>query len=898
MSDPTVPASGGEKPRLYLIDGYSNIFRAYYAIRGLSSSRGEPTNAVFGFLQMLRKLLRDEDPEYVGVAFDVSSATVRKEKFEGYKAQRKPMPEDLRPQIPWVRQLLEAFRIPILEMEKYEADDVIGTLSHKAVAAGFEVIVVSPDKDLMQLVTDGVSVHHTGRDKRYDPAGVEEDYGVSPSRIVDLLALMGDSSDNVPGVPGIGEKGAQKLIAEFGDLESLLDRASEVQRKSYREGLLNHRAEAELSKELVTIHTDLDLELQPESLVREEPDWETLLELCWRFDFRQVAQELEQDHGAASKPVASARELTTVEELRAALAGLEGRIPVAVVGPADDEPMGLAVAVPTSEDEDGEDEEIRAVFIDFRRSKLRDEVVDLLRGWAADPEVRLIGHDVKEVLRLLGPRADVRCSLADTMLMSYVVRSALRNHDFATVVMDRLHRTPIDPKEAGFEKNEAPMVGDDRLTALAGERVLLPWQMLPGLLTELETQELSAVYDKLEEPLVEVLATLEETGVLLDVDFLAKMSEELAVEIEAVEEELYELAGERINLNSPHQLGEVMFEKLGYPTGKKTSKTRRWSTNAETLEDLAAQGYEMAGGVLKYRELTKLKSTYVDALPEMVDDEGRVHTRFNQAVAATGRLSSAHPNLQNIPIRTELGQRIRRAFRASEGYRLVVADYSQIELRVLAHVAEEETMIEAFDRGEDIHAATAAIVFGGSPLLINAEQRRMAKVINFGIIYGMTSWGLAQNLGIGKSDAQRFIDTYMERYPGVRQYTEQTLEEANETGQVRTMYGRVRQLPDIKSRNWNLREGAKRMAINAPIQGTAADLLKLAMIAVDGRLRRDLPQARFLLTVHDELVLECPDRQVDELRGLVREEMEGVAELKVPLVVEVGSGPTWYDAKD
>ena len=906
MSDAPASSSAGsaseavEKPRLYLIDGYSNIFRAYYAIRGLSSSRGEPTNAVFGFLQMLRKLLRDENPEYVGVAFDVSSKTVRKEKFEDYKANRKPMPEDLRPQIPWIRELLEAYRIPILEMEKYEADDVLGTLSRKAAAEGFEVILVSPDKDLMQLVGDGVSVQHTGRDKRYDPALVEEDYGVPPAKIVDMLALMGDSSDNIPGVPGIGEKGAQKLIAQFGDLDSLLDRADEVKRKSYREGLQNHRAEAELSKELVTIHTDLDLDLEPDSLVRDEPDWESLLELCWRLDFRQVAQELEQDHGAASKPVESAREVTTKDELRDALAGLEGEVPVAVVGADGIEPLGLAVAVVSDGDggDNGEEAGVEAILVDFRRAELRDEVVDLLRGWAGDPDVRLVGHDVKEVLRLLGPRADVRCSLADTMLMSYVARSALRSHDFGAVVMDRLHRTPIEPKEVGLDPKEAPMVGDDRLTAFAGERVLLPWQMLPGLLRELETQGLLTVYDSLEAPLVEVLATLEENGVLLDVDFLAKMSEELGALIEGVEDELYEMAGERINLNSPQQLGQIMFEKLGYPTGKKTSKTRRWSTNAETLEGLAAQGYEMASGVLKYRELTKLKSTYVDALPEMVDGEGRIHTRFNQAVAATGRLSSANPNLQNIPIRTELGQRIRRAFRASDGNRLVVADYSQIELRVLAHVAEEETMIEAFERGDDIHAATAATVFGGSPMLINSEQRRMAKVINFGIIYGMTSWGLAQNLGIGKKDAQRFIDTYMDRYPGVRRYTEQTLEEAYETGQVHTLYGRVRQLPDIKSRNWNLREGAKRMAINAPIQGTAADLLKLAMIAVERRLRHDQPDGRFLLTVHDELVLECPESQVDTLRDLVKDEMEGVAELKVPLVVDVGSGPTWYDAKD
>jgi DNA polymerase-1 len=874
-----------ERPCIYLIDGYSNIFRAFYAIRNLSSSSGEPTNAVFGFLQMLRKLLRDERPSYLGVALDVSSDTVRRDRYEDYKAHRAPMPEDLRPQIPWIRRVIEAYRIPMLELHKYEADDVLGTLAAKAVAAGYRVVLVSPDKDLMQLVGDGVELHHTTRDKRYDAAAVEEDFGVPPERVTDVLALMGDASDNVPGVPGIGEKGAKKLVEEYGSLEELLEHAGEVKRKSYREGLENHRQEALLSKELVTIHTDLPVELDPETLRIEEPDFATLREICWQLDFRSLAKEYEEEGGGdGDREVPPAREVPTAAEWRRLAGGLDGRVHLAVVG--EGEPVGVATL-----DAEGE-----PAYADLRDGTMAEAVLGSLAGWAADPEVEVVGHDVKEVLRLLGPRADVRCRLFDTMLGSYLVRSALRGHDFDAVVQDRLHRSPISAQEAGFARGEVPLAGDSKLLAYAAERVVLPERMAPALRGELEGA-LAEVYERIEEPLVPILADMEETGVLLDVGFLEGMSAELGGEIDSLEQEIYEQAGERFNVNSPQQLGEILFEKLGYPVLKKTRKTKQYSTSAEILEELAARGYPLPELLLRYRELIKLKSTYVDALPALLGDDGRLHTRFNQAVAATGRLSSAHPNLQNIPVRTELGQRIRKAFHADQGHLLVVADYSQIELRVLAHIAGEEAMIEAFRRGEDIHAATAAAVLGVDPQLVNPDQRRMAKVINFGIIYGMSAWGLASRLGIGKQEAQRFIDAYMERYPGVERYTEETLASARETGRVETLYGRERQLPDIRSRNYTLRENAKRMAINARIQGTAADLLKLAMIAVDRRLRRELPDARLLLTVHDELVLEGPEGTAGELGELVREEMSGVAELRVPLEVEVGTGRTWYDAK-
>lgn len=892
-------SSSASRPRLFLIDGTSNVFRAFFAIRNLSTSKGEPTNAVFGFLQMLRKLLKDEEPDHIGIAFDVSADTHRKDKYEDYKANRRPMPDDLRPQLPLIRQVVEAFKIPILEMPKYEADDVLGTLAKKGAEQGFEVILVSPDKDLMQLVDEHVKQMHTGREKVYDVAMVTEDFGVPPSKVIDVLALMGDASDNVPGVPGIGEKGARQLIADYGSLDVLLERAGEVTRKAYREGLQQHREQALLSRELVTIHTDLPIELEPDKLVMEEPDWDKLLELCWRLEFHVVARELEAGRPKKASALPAAIDLASAEEWRERAAGLSGEIAVGLVGDARSGlllPVGLALGTPPAEGEKAEGE-IAIAFADFRRDGLRAAVVESLHGWIADEKVCLVGHDLKEVVRLLGPRPDLSCRLFDTMIASYLLRSEARSHDFAAVVLDRLHTTAMSPGEAGFGSKGDPFPGDHVLLRHAAEQVALPWQLLQTMRRELAEADLTHLSRQIEEPLVPLLATLEDRGVLLDLGYLKEMSGVLQVEVGELELEIYRLAGGELNLNSPQQLGFVLFEKLLLPSKGKTRKTKQYSTDAETLEELAAMGHEMPKKLLRWRELTKLKSTYVDALPAMVDSDNRIHTRFNQAVAATGRLSSAHPNLQNIPIRTELGQRIRKAFRASDGYRLVVADYSQIELRVLAHMADEEVMIDAFRRGEDIHTSTAAAVFGIAPLLVSPDQRRYAKVINFGILYGMSPFGLASRLGIGRKEAEEFISRYLAQYPQVRRFTETTLEEAERDGFVKTLFGRVRRIPDIKSRNWNLREGAKRMAINAPIQGTAADLLKLAMLAVEKYLRREMPEAWLLLTVHDELVLEAPADKAEEVAARVRQEMMQVADLKVPLDVEVGIGDNWYDAK-
>jgi DNA polymerase-1 len=885
------------RPRLYLIDGYSNIFRAFYAIRNLSNSQGKPTNAVYGFVNMLRKLLREEQPELIGVALDVSRRTVRTERYEQYKANRAPMPEDLREQVPWIREALGAYRIPVLEEPNYEADDVLGTLADRAAEAGYDVILVSADKDLMQLVGPHVSLYHTGREKLYDAAGVEEDFGVPPAQVIDVLALMGDAVDNVPGVPGIGEKGARQLIAEHGTLEALLEAAPGIKRKTYREGLEQHADDARMSKELVTIHRDLPIAFEPERLRHDPPDDAALRKLFTELEFFSLLDELGRAGGAE---IAAAAEATTPEAWHQRTAPLGGGVLLAAVG--ESEPMGVAVAAPppaAATGSNGGAPALEPVFADFRRPGMRDAALATLGEWICDAGRELVGHDLKELLRLAGADIACRARLIDTMLISYVLRPAAHGHSLEELAFERLGHKALTAHDAGWGRGQEPPPGDDRLLGYAGERLGLVAATAPAMRDELAAGgELETIYREIEEPLVPVLLAMEETGILLDVPYLQAMSTELGAELAELEEKIYAVAGEPFNIGSPQQLGVILFEKLGYPVIKRTRKTKSYATGAEILEELAARGYPLPDLLLRYRELSKLKSTYVDALPALVAGDGRVHTRFNQAVAATGRLSSANPNLQNIPVRTELGLRIRRAFVAPPGALLLVADYSQIELRVLAHIAGEEALIEAFREGADIHRATAATVFGTVPALVSPEQRRAAKVINFGILYGMSAFGLAQNLKISPKEADKFITAYLDRYPKVRGYVDETLAAAERDGKVSTLYGRVRHLPDIQSKNRMLRENARRMAINARIQGTAADLMKKAMIAVARRLADEAPDARRLLTVHDELVLEVPEAEIEPVGRLVQTEMEGVAELAAPLVVDLGSGRSWYEAKD
>jgi DNA polymerase I len=870
------------RPKLVLIDGYHNIFRAFYAIRELTSSKGEPTNAVYGFVQMLRKLLRDVAPDYVGVALDVSDVTVRTAKFADYKANRAPMPEALVPQIPQIRRAIEAFRIPILELDDYEADDVMGTLARKAAAAGVDVVLVTADKDMFQLVGEGVSLWHSGRNKLYDARAVEEDFGVPPAQVADVLALMGDAVDNVPGVPGIGEKGAKSLIREHGSLEALLARAGEISRKSYREGLEQHREQAILSKDLVTIHTDLPVELHLESLRHDPPDVDALRRLYADLEFRTLLEELGASERVAAPPhelveIERAEELTAVE--------LAGSVHLVLL--PGEEPIALALAGAGGP----------ARLVDLRRDGMRAAASALLARFFADPGIEVVGHDLKEALRLLPRTVPLVARRFDLMLASYLVRTSSHGHPFAEIAFERLGVQPRAEKDAGFDRGQIPALGDARLGDFLAERLGLVERLAADLRAALAASGAERVYREIEEPLTPVLVAMEETGIRLDVGLLRSMSAAMAGELAALEEEIHALAGERFNIQSPQQLGTILFEKLGLPVKRRTQKTKSWSTDADTLEQLAAEGHALPARLLRFRELAKLKSTYVDALPALVGDDGRIHTRFHQAMAATGRISSNRPNLQNIPVRTPEGLRIRHAFRAAEGCALVVADYSQIELRLLAHIAGESAMIDAFAAGEDIHRSTAAAVLGVAPELVTADQRRAAKTINFGLIYGMSAFGLARQLGVTPKEAEQFIAAYFARYGGVQRYMQETLARAEAEGRVETLWGRPRLLPELAHPNRAVRENARRMAINARIQGSAADLLKLAMIAIDRRLRAEAPAARLLLTVHDELVLEAPAEEAVRVAALVRTEMESAARLDVPLVVDTGVGPSWAEAK-
>jgi DNA polymerase-1 len=838
-------------PRLLLVDGHSNLYRAFYAIRApLSAPDGTPTAAAYGFLRMFHKLLRELEPTHVAVAFDAGEETFRTRLDERYKAQRPPMPKDLAVQIPTTQEALEYLGVTVLAVPDVEADDVIGALASQAASAGSEVVIASTDKDLMQLVHDPrVRMWHTRLERLLDEKGVEEVFGVPPERVVDVLALMGDSSDNVPGCPGIGEKGARQLIATWGNLDEVLAHVEEVVPPRARTALMEHRGEVELSRELVRLRTDLDLGLKLDGLSRRPADTPALTALYRRLGFTSLLAELAV--AALAEAGASVRRVDA--DGAAAFLARPGPLAVAL-----DE--GALVVADRTE----------AVLVSGAATKLAALVAEVAgTTWCYDAKALLA--------RVRDGGASAAAVPCDAMLAGYLLAPG------EAVDLAALCR-----------RYGVPVPADD---AEPGERAVAIARLAPLLGAHLDGEGLGSVFEDIELPLVPVLEAMERNGITLDADVLADLSHRLEASLLDLEHEIRAEAGVPFNLNSPQQLAEVLFKHRGLPVLRRTAKTRAPSTDADVLAELASRGYRLPGLILEYREQAKLKSTYVDALPRQVGADGRVHTRFNQAVAATGRLSSSDPNLQNIPVRTELGREVRRAFVASPGSSLVAADYSQVELRILAHLSGESTLIDAFARGEDIHRATAALVLGVRPGEVSPEQRRAAKTINFGLIYGMGAYALGRALGVDTAEAQRFIDAYFARLPRVRELLDAIKEEARRTGKVRTMFGRVRWISGLDSRNANQRGNAERQAINAPIQGTAADLIKLAMI----RLHRRLPEApqptRLLLQVHDEVVLESPSAAAEDAAAMAREAMEGVAELSVPLRADAAVGRSWAEAK-
>jgi DNA polymerase-1 len=891
------------EPRtLFLIDGSNQMYRAYHAIRGLTGPDGRSTNAVYGFITMLRKLLADHRPAYIAASFDLPSATFRDQIATDYKANRSPMPPDLKDQIPWVHEACEAMGVPILTSEGFEADDVIGALARQAAAAGFAVAIVTGDKDFFQLVGGAIRVYNPKDEGAwFDAEGVKEKFGVAPSQVADVLALMGDTSDNVKGVPGIGEKGARDLIATFGSLDALLERASEVKAKKQREALVTHADDARLSRRLVTIDTDVPVAFEPEALSFRGASRERCYALFSTLGFRTLVTEFAPTAESVVKDYAVVETLDDVralaDEVRRA-----GRVALHVLADGDaGMRAGLAGLVMSTGAR-------QARFLPFGQATLvssagldRAETLAILKPVLEDGAIAKIGHDLKFAAVILG-REDIALAGLDldTMLTAYLLDASRSSQDLEPVALEQLGYKALTADDVRGKGAKAVSFGTLPPAALldyAGERADLSWQLAERFGPQLDTTGVARVYRELELPLVPILAGLERAGVRVDAPVLGAQAARLEQELATLATEIHRQAGEPFNIGSPKQLGEILFDKLKLPVLKRTGTMRTPSTAVEVLEELALT-HDLPRLILEWRSLSKLKGTYIDALPSLVHPvTGRVHTVFNQAVAATGRLSSSDPNLQNIPIRTAIGREIRRAFVAEPGHVLISADYSQIELRVLAHLSGDETLTAAFARGDDIHEQTALKVFGENSGLDRHELRRRAKIVNYALLYGKTAFTLSKDIGVSQQAAQQFIEAYFAGFPRVRGFIDTTLSDARTSGVVRTMLGRQRPVPELTSKNGQIRSAAERVAVNMPIQGTAADILKKAMIDVDRRLAIDMPSTRMILTVHDELLFEAPRADADAAADLVREAMANAVTLSVPLDVDVGIGENWKEAK-
>ena len=879
----------------------SFIFRAYHAMqrsRPMSTRSGLPTAAIYVFVNMVKKLRQDFSPLYFAAVFDVSGEVFRDERartmgplrkwnsktqsfdevsYEGYKANRVAMPEDLRRQIPYIRRALEALRIPILEAEGFEADDVIGTLAREAAEQQHEVLIVSGDKDMMQLVTPTVKILNPQKDNLIlDPEKVTETLGVPPEKVVDVMALRGDAVDNIPGAPGIGDKGSVELIREFGSVEAVLDRADEVKRKSYRESLEQNRDAVLLSKELVTIDSHVPLALDLSAMETQPPDLEACRELFTELEFTSMLKDLAPAEGG---PLVELIKDPTPEQASGfySTARKQGfAFSLDAASPARQEtedeappPLSLLDVAEAAEKKDS-----------FKVGLCAESAIALqlplsveLRALLEDASVPKQTHDWKSALHLLTAQGvQLRGAVDDTMLLSYALNPTHATQSLADVAARHGQPSP-----------STPAAGAAAIHAL-----------VPALLEEMEKSGVERIYREIDLLLAPVLFKMEQSGVRIDKGVLDGLSKRFSLELERVGERIFKLAGRRFNVNSPKQLGEVLFVHLGLPAPASRGKGKAVSTAQDVLEQLAEE-HEVPRLVLEYRHLSKLKSNYIDALPLLADAESRVHTTFQTAATATGRLSSVNPNLQNIPIRTELGREIRAAFTAAPGTQLLSADYSQIELRLLAHFSGDPLLVRAYANNEDIHTLTASEVFGVPAETMDKETRNRAKAVNFGIVYGISAFGMAAQLGIPQVEARAYIERYFARYQGVKAFIEKTLEQTRKEGQVRTMFGRVRPIPDIESRNPNQRGFAERTAINTPLQGTAADLIKLAMIAIDRQLAERKLKTRMLLQVHDELLFEVPTAESAEVEKLVRTEMEGVVKLYVPLVADLAFGPNWRD---
>ncbi|MCI5049773.1 MAG: DNA polymerase I [Rickettsiales bacterium] len=925
-----------ERDTLILVDASGYIFRAFHALPPLTRPDGTPVGAVYGYIGMLTKTLDALHATHVGVIFDAARHNFRNEIYPDYKANRGETPEELIPQFPLVREATAALNLPCIEMENYEADDLIAAYAKEGVKQGMEVVILSSDKDLMQLINDDVSMYDPMKQKHMGHDAVIDKFGVPPEKVIEVQALIGDSIDNVPGVPGIGPKTAALLIEEYGDLEGVLQNADQIKQNKRRESLIEFADQARISYELVQLNTSMDLPTPIADLTRKDADPKTLLGFLKEQNFKALTKKMEEKFGEKApeiegetpalhiatpekteysvvKDIATLKdwvaqahkqgyvaidtETTSLNAMQAELVGISLSL---VAGEACYIPLNHKTQIEVKAEQTslfGDEGEASSEWKRLDDQLGVEEVLEVLRPMLKDPSVLKIGQNIKYDMLVLSNYDTELTPIDDTMLLSYVTAGGLHNHNMDELSERHLGIKPIAFKEVvgtGKSQLNFSQVALDKACDYAAEDADITLRLHQILKHQLTEDKLAYVYERIERPLVDVIVDMERQGIKASPEFLKNLSDEFEKDLGVLEKEIYDLAGREFTIGSPKQLGEILFDELGLEGGKKSSKSGAYATGAEILEELAANGHMLPERVLSWRQLSKLKSTYTDSLIKQIHPEtGRIHTSFSMAAASTGRLSSSDPNLQNIPIRTEAGKRIREAFIAEEGCKLVSADYSQIELRLLAHIAEIDVLKQAFKEGADIHAATASQMFGQPIDQIDSELRRKAKTINFGIIYGISAHGLATRLGIGRGEAKEYIDAYFEQYPGIRKYMERTKEYAREHGYVKTEYGRKVHVKDINAKNPNLRAFSERAAINAPLQGTAADIIKKAMVDVHQILAEKHPKARLLLQVHDELIVECPEAEAEAVAESLRKTMSSAAHLSVPLLVEYGIGDNW-----
>jgi len=887
-----------KRPALFLIDGSSYMYRAFFAIPHLSNSSGVPTNAIYGFTTMLQKILNEYKPDYLALIFDTPAPTFRHEVYEDYKANRPEMPDTLAAQIPYIKEVVKGYNIALLEKEGFEADDIIGTIARKEETKDLEIVIASGDKDLLQLVNEHITVIDTMKDKRFDEKGVIDHLGIEPRKVTDYLGLVGDSSDNVPGVPGIGKKTALKLLENFDTIHEVLKHPEFIRSKKVQENLVKFADQALLSKQLCTLDTEVPIEYDLEGLKSTDPDREKLKAIFKELEFTKLLQGLTAQDSTA--PRADYHLVSTKESFVELLSHLGDAqacaisLITATPDPLTSKPAGLAVAYSTEQ----------VFYVPLNDTPPDDTsfntewVMNQLKPLMEDERVKKYGHNIKqEIVAFKQSSVTVRGIACDAMIASYLLNPSRHSHSLEEIALEYFdHKMTLYKELVGTGKKEIPFdqVETEQAMTYGCERAHFIMKATSCLQEQLSEEGFDQLFYQIELPLLEVLAFMEMSGVKIDTDRLHAISKEFQDALSTLTEKIYQLAGETFNINSPQQLGKILFEKLQLPGAKKT-KTG-FSTDVEVLTKLA-QTHPLPAEILDYRSISKLKSTYVDALPNLVNSvTGRIHTSYNQTVTATGRLSSSNPNLQNIPVRTAEGRKIREAFIAETGYTVLSADYSQIELRILAHLSQDPLLLESFKQNEDIHTRTAAEIFGLMPTMVTQQMRREAKVINFGIIYGMSSFGLAKELGISPKAAGAFIENYFQKYKGVKTYLDRILKEAQKQHYVTTLMKRRRYIPEINSKNLTVRQFAERTAINAPIQGTAADLIKVAMLSISNRLTKEKLKAKMIMQVHDELVFEVPEKELEAVAQMVKEEMENVMELTIPLKVEVHWGKTWNEA--